>query len=300
MSAIPADSYLDIREAHEKIGRALVQLIALAHQTPLGQLADGSPISSAENLASVSDGILDTNEDAAPVLARIGPTLNLWAWFRFSTQEEGPRCIRPASVAPGDPGRWIEQSIPDAARCDVNRYLAHVEYCADQVPNKTLIDRCRGKFPALFVSPVGDSPEEHSQTLAFHRLRIEYRIRVLSANWRGGVAARFTAPLATEAAEDPGTQRILGDVRRLLIHDLTLLRTLGVTKPILGPMRTALELDAERVLLDAMTVSVIAYTHTPNDPCELATSWRMWLQLQDLLARAALPLSNVANPAEVA
>lgn len=293
MSGIPPEgSYCDIRDVHEKVGRALVQIIALTHRAPMREVFEGVPIETLADLASIRQEVLDVTDDAAPVLARVGSTLNLWAWFRFLGGDVG---VRPDDVAPEDPGRWVEQALPDVARCSSTRYLAHVEYLADQVSPQMLWDRCRGQTPALFVSPTEDAIEEHSQTGAVHRIALGYRIRVLSANWRGGVTARFTAPLG-ENIEDPGTQRILGDVRRILIHDWTVLQTLGVVKPILGPMRPERETGAERTILDSMTVHVIAYTYTPNTPCEVVDGWRMWLQLQDLLGRNAGPLNDLSAP----
>ena len=48
--------------------------------------------------------------------------------------------------------------------------------------------------------------------------------------------------------------RILGDVRRLLIHDNTMMGVVGVEKISLGVVRPVFEKDAERVIVDAMDV----------------------------------------------
>jgi hypothetical protein len=187
------------------------------------------------------------------------------------------------------------QTLPIGADCGTHRYLAHVEYVADQLENDELLNRCRDKTPALFISLIGDEIEEKSQVMAVHRIVASYRLRVVSANWHGGVQARFQSPLVIERTSDPGTQRILGDLRRAFIHDNTLQRCLGVVKVALGSIRALSERGAERTICDALQVRVIGYTYTPNAPCEVVAPWQMWMQLQDRLGQAAGPVNEVPD-----
>jgi hypothetical protein len=92
--------------------------------------------------------------------------------------------------------------------------------------------------------------------------------------------------------------RILGDIRRLLIHDNSLMNVVGVEKISLGTIRNVFEKDAERVIVDAMDVRCIAYSHTPNTPCEIVSPWRMWIQLQDELGVNAGPPNQLPRPTD--
>lgn len=291
----PGEEYADIRDFHERCGRALVQVLALSHRIVLTSRPDGGPIDTLEDLRQVRPAVLDVADDAAPDLAQVGPHAgDVWAWFRFMVAPESERVVRPVAIAEEDPGRWVRQVLPIGADCGTHRYLAHVEYCSDQVDNRELVNRCRGNTPALFVSLQSDELEEDSQTMAYHKITATYRVRALSANWRGGVQARFQSPLPVERESDPGTQRILGDVRRALIHD-NHLSCLGVEKITLGGMRPLYERGAERMLCDSIQVRVIGYVHSPNAPCEVVAPWVMWVQMQDDAGKNAGPPFEVPS-----
>lgn len=290
--AEPSGQICDIRNVHEQVGRAMMQVIALSHRIAFTTWMDGAgvshPIESVADLRRIRQDVLDVTDDAAPCLARVGSQdAEIWAWYRFLNEPESGNRIRPDDVAAGEPGMWVRQHLPEVAACSTTRYLAHVEFCAAQVTAKGLWNRCRGKTPAVFISPIGDDIDENSQVRAFHRLQLRYQIRAMSANWRAGVTARMTPPIKDYEIGDPGTLRTLGDVRRLFIHDNTLERTIGVEQVSLGSLRSTHERGAERIIIDSIDVRAIAYTNTPNTPCDIVTPWSMWVQLQDEIGRNA-------------
>lgn len=278
----PSGAYADLRDFHERAGRALVQVIALAHRMAFRSV-NGQPIETIADLKALPSKLLDTNDDAAPDLARVGQQDgNLWAWYRYSRQDESDTCARPNDVDVTEPGRWVKQRLPIGVGCGSVRYLAHVEYCANQLTDAMLIDRCRGKFPALFVALAGDDISQHeTHTYRYHRIEANYRIRVFSANWHGGTQARFGGPNDAGQDGDPGTHRILGDVRQVLIYDNKLMQCPGVVRTQLGALTTISQRDAERLILDACNVKIAGYTETPNTPCEVIYPWQFWVQLQD-------------------
>lgn len=301
--ALGGSPYLDFRTYPETLGRQLVQAFALTHQTLLTPEDEPYFDTLADLLAARSD-VQDTNEDAAPVLAQVGPGPgNIWGWFRFSEEPEGPRCGRPLDVDAGDPGRWIKQRMPWLALCGKARYFQHVEMCkADVKPfgggkdSVSLYSRCAGNLPALFVSFVGDEVEEISQTQAFHHVKAKYRLRVLSENYRGGMAARGTAPRADEAAEDPGAWRTIGDLRDYVLKDNRLSMTYGLKKIIVGPSEEILSRNRERQVVHQLDLTCIVKTWTPNEPCELRKPWRIWLQLQDAAGDDVGPNNDLQAP----
>lgn len=286
----PTGTYPDLRDYHERVGRALVQVIALAHRVAF-RAVEGQPIDTLADLRALPSKLLDTNDNAAPDLARVGgQDGNLWAWYRYSVEPDSATCVRPLDVEEDKPGRWSKQRLPIGIDCGSLRYLAHVEYCANQLTDAMLIDRCRGKFPALFVSLVDDDISKHeTQTYRYHRIEANYRLRILTANYHGGVQARFPGPNEPGQDGDPGSQRIIGDVRQVLIYDNRLMRCPGVVKTTLGNMSASSQRDAERVIFDAVNVRVAGYTETPNTPCEVLYPWQFWVQLQELGGENAGP-----------
>ena len=295
----PGEEYCDIREVHERVGRAIMQLVALSHRIaftsyPVGD-GEFAPLLTVADLRKIRSGVLDVTDDAAPCLAKVGTGRDpIWAWYRFLNEPETPTQIRPDDVPAGDPGMWVQQVLPEVACCGTVRYLAHVEYCAAQVSMKELWNRCRGKTPAVFISPVGDEPSMETQSNAFRKLDIRYQIRAMSANWRAGVTARMKPPIKDYEIEDPGTYRTLGDIRRILIHDNTLsIKKYGVEKVVLGNIRTSYEKSAERIICDTMDVRVITYPYTSNTPCEIVSPWTMWIQLQNDLGQSLGPPNQI-------
>ncbi len=292
----PTGTYPDIRDYHERVGRGLVQVLALSHRIVLTGWPDGTPISTLDDLRAVRPDVANAQDDATPLLVQVGPQAgNIWGFFRYLIAPESDRIVKPAALADDEPGRWMAQVLPIGADCGTIRYLAHVEYLSDQVSNREIINRCRNKTPALFVSLQSDDLEEHDQGMAYHKVVANYRIRAVSANYHGGVQARFESPLDIDRASDPGTHRVLGDVRRALIHDNLLQRALGVVKTTLGGLRPLEERDAERMIIDAITVRIIGYVYNPNAPCEVVAPWKMWLQMQDELGKDAGPAFEVAQ-----
>lgn len=293
----PTGGYPDFRDFHERVGRALMQVIALSHRLVFTTDPDGEPLASVADLRRIRSDVLNAQDDAAPDLAKVGTGATpVFAWYRYLTAPESATVIKPDDVAEDDPGRWVEQTLPIGADCGTYRYLAHLEYVADQADTRELINRCRNKTPACFVSLQSDEVSEQSETYAYHKIDATYRLRVISANFHGGVQARFKSPLAIESQSDPGTHRIIGDIRRLLIHDNTLQECLGVTKVTLQGLRPLQERSKERIVCDSVQIRVVGYVHTPNAPCEVVAPWVMWMQLQDELGENAGPENQVTGP----
>lgn len=293
--AIPAPgTYPDFPSFDELGGRAIMMHLALAYRVLVRP--EGASYFADENaLRSARSEVHDTNEDAAPALTQVGSTRNVWAWFRYSELAESTSILRPSDVEVGQPGRWIRQVLPPVAACNTTRYYQHVEFCDPRLRVKDLWNACRGQTPALFVSFVGSDTEEASQTRAFCRVNAEYQLRVLSSNYRGGVAARYTPPLAEDEIADPGASRMIGDLRDYFIKDRTLSATDSVLTVKLGRHQTLGGMSRERVVCDALTVNLIGAVYTTALRCEVVSPWRIWMQLQDSLGRNAGPANEITG-----
>ncbi len=295
LSQLPAPgTNPDFRNIDELTGRALLMHLALAYR--VCSQPDGATYYADEAaLRAQRSDVFDTDEDAAPALAQVGAMGRgqIWAWFRFSTEAEGPGVLRPDDVAADAPGRWHRQTLPCVAACGTARYYQHVELVDSRLTLKQLWSRCRGKTPALFISYMGSDAEETSQTLAFYHMRLDYQVRVLSANFRGGVAARWSPARQAEAQSDPGASRMIGDVQDYIVKDNRLGGTLGIKKIKIGQHRPLGMLSVERVVCDALALQMVCSVWTPSMPCELVAPWLIWMQLQDELGRAAGPPNQV-------
>lgn len=273
---------LRFQDMDEVVGRALVQRLSLMFRRPL-------TFASLADLAAARSDTRDVNDDAAPDLAEVGGSA--YAWYRFSAEpDDGARVIRPADVALEQPGRWVRQVRTDVQAQSTRRYLVHVEFCDDRRSTKDLINDCRGKTPALYISPAGDLPQERSQTQAYHQVQLYYRLRVLTMDARAGTTARFSGEPADPSAA-PGVSFVIGEVRSYLIGDnrLGLLPVLRIT---IGAHRPESAVGGERVLCDTLLITAHVSVDSPNDPVERRAPWQLWQELQSLTARG-LPRSFV-------
>ena len=96
-------------------------------------------------------------------------------------------------------------------------YLRAVEaFASDDGPDAAL-ERVFGNAPAVLVQFTGDEPQSIDMTPgAFYRNTLSFQFLIISANMRPSPTATQGSPFPSEAAQDPGAYRIIGDLRRLL------------------------------------------------------------------------------------
>lgn len=291
--AFPAPgTYTDFPSIDEVQGRALLMHLSLAYRR-LVRPESAAYFESLSDLRAARSDVHDTNEDAAPALTQVGQNRNIWAWFRYSDLSESAEVMRPDDVDASRAGRWIRQVLPKVTACGTTRYYQHVELCDARLKTKDLWNACRGQTPALFVSFLGSDQEEASQTRAFYRVTSEFQLRVLSSNYRGGVSARYTPPLADEEIADPGVSRMIGDLRDYFVKDRDLSSTPSILTVKLGRHQTQGELTKDRVICDSLNINIIGAVYTTALTCEVRSPWRIWLQLQDHLGRNVGPQNEI-------
>lgn len=290
MTAARPEQGLDPREAVEYWGRTLIQHLALAHKRR-------EAYESIVDLQTRETATLDQRGDPAPELAFVADLRQVYAWHRFSTAAPTPDgdVVLPGDVSPENPGRWHVQELPHYVACGgLKQYLRHVEYVDHRIPvfgNKkeaSLWDRCRGKTPALFVSCLEDESENTTQTFAYAWFNATYRLRVLSANWRGAVAAEFGSPIAEEELDDPGTNRIIGDLRWYLTAENTLGHARGLNEIHHGRRIPDLNSFENRIVSDYMDITLVGSVYVPSEPCDFQSPERMWLTIQTEMGQRAL------------
>lgn len=274
METLPNPStYLDIRKLEEVVARVLLFHFSLAFQvrTPYGSLSE---------LRAQPSRFQDDHGTGAPDLAQVSG--DTFAWYRFDKRpDDGIFIVRPDDVVPEDAGRWVKQKLPHYAACGAPRFFQWIEFVDGRLSIEELWDRCRGRTPSLFISCHGDELENVSQTRAYHFYEARYRLRVLSANFRGGLGARFGSPESTEKVEDPGAAKMLGWLRWYLISENKLGKTVGISEVELGGRTPDSSRAVERVISDYIDITVRGSVHTPNEPCDVIVPEQIWMQFQD-------------------
>lgn len=268
----PQNTYLDIRNLEEIVARALIYHFALAFQVR-------TSYSSFDHLRSQASRYQDDHGTAAPNLAQVGQ--DTFAWYRFDTRSDNNTTIlRPNDLQVSEAGRWVKQILPHYVRCGTPKYFSWIEFTDPQLSLEEMLNRSRSQLPALFVSCLGDELTNVSQTWAYHFYELRFRLRVLSANFRGGVAARFGSPEQEEKEQDPGTAKLLGWLRWYLISENKLGNTIGISEVELRNWTPDISRAVERIVSDSTEIIVRGSIHTPNEPCDLITPESLWLELQ--------------------
>ncbi len=280
------NSYLDIRNLQEVVGRVLLYHFSLAFQarTSYESFAD---------LRAQASRYQDDHGTGAPNLAQIGK--DTYAWYRFDERtDDGSNVIKPNDLQPSESGRWIKQKLPHYVECGTPKYFAWIEYTDLRLSIEEMWNRGRGQGPCLFISCLGDELTNVSQTRAYHFYELRYRLRVLSANFRGGVAARFGSPESKEQELDPGAAELLGWLRWYLISENKLGPTVGMSEVELKSYTPDLSESAERIISDYIEILVRGSVYTPNEPCDFITPSALWMKLQE-----DLPMPEVTAEMEV-
>lgn len=269
----PAGTYLSPRTALHVLSSALVQQLVLKHR------ARTMIVGSTAELRAVPTRALDAQGGIPREVVFVRERdLSFW-WDRFATgADDDAALLRPADVPMDFGGRWRATPFRDLDR---QWWLQRVHLCHAGLRTKDLLELCEGQLPALFLSFTGDSPEEQSQipgTLFWNNYG--FRLRAISANWRGEPAAELGSPEPSEAAQDPGVDDILGAASWFLSKYNTLNDTLGVSRMMIG--RTApLEVwGTERRAVSALDFTIHASLYVPNEIQDLRRPTRVLAQRQ--------------------
>ena len=259
MTAIPQPgTFLDLRSMPEDVGRRAVEQI---------QEAFGARYSFASLLAlkaAPTTGLDDRATIASP-LADVAGQPRPFRFDRFSSLVANDvDVLQPADVPTSKMGRW-RQITPSYDARFTSRYIVHIQFVHRGLRLKDLWEVCRGKTPAVFVSFTGDTLSEQSQEPGvLYWANLGYRIRALSANWRGEPSSEFGSADATEAGQDPGSARVIGDIRWLFSRDNDLNNGTGISRIMVGGMSSEDQREMGRITLDGCDVTVHASPWVPN------------------------------------
>jgi len=283
--AIPLpSSYLSPRDAHRVVARALIRQLWLK----LG-VRDLTAVADPGALRAMPSGALDDKEALAPELCYVTSQSCSYWWDRWSVApDNGTTVIQPADVAAGRGGRWLAAPFRDFAR---RFYLRGVDLVHDSIPlevgqdsaRPSLTTLCANKTPFLFVCFLGkDQPQEtDSQPIAEERRHLDFRLKVISQNWRHEPTAQMGSPVADELAADPGPAAIIGDIEEYLmrwntLHDCDP----GMGRVKIGAHKAAQSWGRDNRLMDTLDIRVLVSIQIENEIQDLGNPQWLAVQLQ--------------------
>lgn len=284
----PADfTYLSPIDAHEVLGRALLSQL----WQKFGALLEERPQDIAA-LRAIPSGALEARGSIASELAYVADKYSPYRWDRFEArQDDGDEVIKPLDVDADLGGRWVKSPFFDYP----GRYYCHVFQHAQMIHNSvpldgqahmpSLMSLCSGKTPALFLCYLGKAAQQmrDQQPGKIADDRFDYRIKVVTKNWRGEPAARFGSPVDDESWE-PGSAELLGRIEWFLRkHADGLSDTMGVGVIQIGQVRSEASWGTDMRVMDTMDITIQATTEVFNEPQEVVQISRFIVQTQQRL-----------------
>lgn len=184
--------------------------------------------------------------------------------YRFrraeTTTPDGDAVVAPSDLPTSAPGRWI--------RTDSQVQLGYLERCElfnEDADEETINERLFGRKPSVLISFDGAKHRPVSNRAgALYWYIASYRLLVISTNMRGGEAAWYGSARAFEAARDPGTAAMLGDVKQALAGS-----DLGIGGAVerveLGDERPVIVALAKRTVVEELDLTVWASVRREDD-----------------------------------
>lgn len=289
--------YYTARTAPEGIARQLVAQLQFKYGVRLATVA------AAADLRALQTQALDDRGAVAAEAFYVTSKSRSYRWKRFEdAPDDGDLILRPDDVASTGLGRFVAAPFRDFER---RFYLRHVQLVHNSLRRSELEQLASGKHPSLFVSYVSKAPTEASQCRgALQWDNFTYRLRAISANWRGEPGASLGSDVEGEDAYtpgqtedfDPGAVNVISDCEQFLRENIRL-NDPRIGRVIVGPARSVEQWGNERLQMDEMTLTVHACTWVPNIPQDLVRLDLIKVQLQDIDNN--LETTDIGDPMQV-
>lgn len=271
--------YLDVRTALSTVQQALVDTIHLGLGWRLPAVAD---------LAALRSSQAPQNTASAPgimprALRYVTAEGVVYRWLPTSALLHQP----PAVVQPADRsgnGRWIRQSSTETLGPAYFRPLHRVQtgYARAvqlfQGESDEMLDRIFGVRPAFLVEWVSDDLEIKGGVQGgLYEANYSFVVHCLSQNLRYGPEILQPSPIDDEADQDPGINRMIGDLRYLLAGCRLDLAPAVKYVDIQGQAKIGVADLAQRVFVAEVPLTVRASFNIPDE--DLSTP-EVWVQTQ--------------------
>lgn len=276
--------YFTARTAPKALLRQLAVQLQLKYGVRLTTVADEAALRALDVTA------LDDRGAVAPdcvYLSRLSKSVH---WKRYeTTPDDGRDVFLPDQLTSSQEGRWVAAPFRDFER---RFYLRHVQPVHNGAKRQDLEELSSGKHPSLFVSFVQKTPTEASQCRgALQWDDFVFRVRAISANWRGEPGANIGSDAPAEATHasasavgedyDPGATAIIADVEQFLRENIRL-NDPRIGRVIMGTSRSLEVWGAERLQMDELQLTLHVPTWVPNIPQDLVSLELIKVQLEDV------------------
>lgn len=262
---------LTFRNARTTVENLLVDRLAEAYALKMPVAAD---------VATLRARASSALPEQLPKLVYVTAAGFLYRWRSWSTlADNGTTVIKPNDKTGSLPGRWIRTSSTTQTGylevCDL--------YNDDDNSEDVIEERIYGKKPALLVSWVRTEHKAKSHRPgALYWGVMHFQILAVCESLRGEQYTRQGSGSAAEAAKDPGTAAILGDVKELLAGMAgEVLGEADVAHIEIGDEETVLKDLARRTFVEAIAIEVrFTNLHPDTDTIALADPFEFENQLQ--------------------
>lgn len=144
-------------------------------------------------------------------LAYTTATTQVWQFDRFSSAAASSAVLVPDDTP--TTGRWLLTTSTSSSG-----YLGIVTLYDGESDEETVLEWLFGKVPNVVIVWDGDDyiPKSGGSPGALYRVPMRFSIWAISRNLRGQQQGITGSQIASEATQDPGVNRIVGDLRRYL------------------------------------------------------------------------------------
>jgi hypothetical protein len=220
----------------------------------------------------------------------------VYEWSPYSTAtDDGDAVLKPTDNPTA--GRWLK-----TASTATTGYLRAVELYEGESDAVAILSRLSGVKPAVVIVFDGADHVPKSQIAgALYDWRPGFNLWCVSSNLRPQHQTAVGSDLSAEAAADPGTNRLVGDLKKLLAGNS--LGLTGVRWVEIGREERAYTNLGDRLMVYTLRVKVLGTIENPDDPADLTSITSMEVQrgIVDLNEQASVtkstdPLDAAALP----
>lgn len=205
---------------------------------------------------------------------------------RFSTaSDDGVNVLKPTDNPTA--GRWLLTTSTAGSG-----YLKTVELCEGQATAEEILARYAGTKPCVVIVFQGADNNPLSQIPgALYDYRPQFVLWCVSSNLRSEHQTATGSQITSEASDDPGTNRIVGDLKALLAgNDLGV--GPGVKWTELRREEKAYTSLADKVMVYQLGIEVRASLHNPDTDLVAFTGFNVQRQIITLNGQDALDSLN--------
>lgn len=273
-----ANVNLTLQNARTTVENAVLFQVLLAVGRRLWTPADIPTLRTIQTYATSGSGetVRDINDLAFVTSAGL-----TYRWSTTATgADDGVTTIIPNDLPPGNPGRWLQTTSTVSGG-----YLRRCALYNDDPDDEEAVIRAMAQLPAVLITYSGGKHKPKSkQPGSLYWWEGSFVAWVIATDMRGGQTARQGSLVGTEAATNPGTSAMLGDLKATLAglsgEDLSLPDVAYIE---IGDEYPVAKSVANRRFVEALEFKVYA-TLTPGDPLAQPLSDPYEFNVQEQLA----------------